>query len=194
VNNPPSTPKKSSPGPFVAAGILIGLFAGLALMLIFGPGRTILDRLNRQKAKPAVPALNAPAPDFELQTLDGQSMQLSALDGKIRLLNFWATWCEPCRQEMPLLQEYQVRYSDQVAILAINNAESDEKVAAFVDKFNLHLPVLLDPGTKTAELYQVSGFPTTIFIDPQGIIRYRHIGVLNRDTLEGYLADLGATK
>jgi len=163
-------------------------------MLIFGPGRTILDRLNRQKAKPAVPALNAPAPDFELQTLDGQSMQLSALDGKIRLLNFWATWCEPCRQEMPLLQEYQVRYSDQVAILAINNAESDEKVAAFVDKFNLHLPVLLDPGTKTAELYQVSGFPTTIFIDPQGIIRYRHIGVLNRDTLEGYLADLGATK
>jgi thiol-disulfide isomerase/thioredoxin len=194
VDNPPSTAKKSSVWPYIAVGICIGLAAGVGLMAIFGPGQTLLKRLGVEKSSPAVPALNTPAPDFELQTPAGDSLRLSATNGKIRLVNFWATWCQPCREEMPLLQEYQDSYGEKVEILAINNGEAAEKVEAFTSELGLRLAVLLDPGAKTSDLYQVSGFPTTVFIDPQGIIRYKHIGILNRDTLDDYLADLGAAK
>ena len=175
----------------IIIGILIGLGAGVALVLIFGPGDTLVERFGLSKTTPAASRIEKPAPDFELQTLDGQALSLSNSGGKIRVLNFWATWCGPCEQEMPLLQEFQDRYQEQLSVLTVNNGEAEEKVQAFVDRLDLRLPTLLDPGAKVTEIYRVRGFPTTIFIDPQGVIRYQHLGALNRSTLQGYLDDLG---
>ncbi len=91
---------------------------------------------------------------------------------------------------MPLLQETQERYGEQVTILAVNNDETEQKVRTFVEESDLRLVVLLDPGAKITELYRVRGFPTTIFIDEKGVIRYQHLGALNGDTLQGYLDEL----
>jgi thiol-disulfide isomerase/thioredoxin len=190
----PSIPKKNNTWLLVGAGILIGVGVGLVFLFGFGPGRRWLEQQRSSVISPAAPKVNAPAPDFELQTLDGQSLKMSDLRGRAILINFWATWCEPCRQEMPLLQEYADRYREKLAVLAVNNDEAPELVRSFVDELQLRLPVLLDPGAKVTQLYRVRGFPTSVFIDSRGVIRYQHIGIINNETLAGYLNDLGASK
>lgn len=175
----------------MAVGILIGLAAGLLVFFVFGPGKRWLVRSGEQSLPPAVPRIDSLAPDFELSDLSGQTLRLSEQRGKIVLINFWATWCGPCRAEMPLLQQTQERFADQLIILAVNNDETPEKVQAFIDELDLRLSILLDPGAQISQQYRVSGFPTTLMVDAQGILRYRHIGLLNQDTLSGYLEDLG---
>jgi len=176
----------------VALGVLIGLGIGLVFWLVFGPGRTIFGL--SVASQPAVPKINAQAFDFTLNTADGQPVQLADLRGNVVMINFWATWCGPCQVEMPLIQEYADKYKDSLVVLAVNNDESEEQVQAFVEKLELTFPVLLDPGGAVTQMYRVRGFPTTIFIDQAGIIRYEHVGVLNKALLAGYLNDLGAAK
>lgn len=185
-----TSPKKGT-WLWIAAGLLIGLGVGLAVLLGFRGGGAIYNRLTGSVQSPAVPAVNALAPGFTLQTVDGKPVSLSDLRGKNVLINFWATWCGPCRLEMPLLQAAQDNFAGRLVVVAVNNDEPPDKVQAFIDELGLHLTVLLDPGTKIAELYRVRGYPTSLFLDPQGIIRYQHIGVLNKSTLDGYLTDLG---
>jgi thiol-disulfide isomerase/thioredoxin len=177
---------------WILTGLAVGLLAGLAFIFFFAPGMKLLNQSN-VSISPAVPQVNSPAPDFELQSLDGTPVSLSSLRGRVVLVNFWATWCGPCRLEMPLLQDAQNRYQDKLEVLAVNNNESSQTIKSFVNDLGLRLQVLLDPGAKIAQQYRVRGFPTTIFIDPEGTTRYEHIGVLNQDTLNGYLADLGVT-
>jgi cytochrome c biogenesis protein CcmG, thiol:disulfide interchange protein DsbE len=189
MNNTPSTSKKSNAWPLVAAGVLIGLGIGLVIWFGFGAGRR-----GGSEIPPTVPRVNAIAPDIQLQSLDGQPVKISEMRGRVLLVNFWATWCSPCRQEMPLLQAAADRYGEQLVVLAVNNDEAPETVAKYVGEANLRFPVLLDPGGKAARLYRVQGFPTSVFIDPQGVIRYRHAGLLNQDTLAGYLTNLEVTQ
>lgn len=176
---------------WVAGGVFLGLALGLGLLFLLGGGR---NWFQGNPIPPAVPEVNAPAPDFSLQNLAGETVHLSGLRGRSLALNFWATWCGPCQLEMPLLQQAQERYPADLLVLAINNDEPQAKVQAFADDFGLNFPVLLDPGAKVTEQYRVRGFPTTLFIDPDGIIRYEHIGVLNQSTLDGYLEDLGVAQ
>jgi len=182
---------RTKPWLWIAAGVLLGLGVGLAAVGLFASGRIWPRRLDSTKIAPAVPQVNAPALNFTLQTLDGRALSLADLKGKTVLLNFWATWCGPCRAEMPLLQQAQDRNPDRLVILALNNGEAPDLVNAFVSELGLRLAVLLDPDNQVTERYRVRGFPTTIFIDPAGVIRYQHIGVLNQGTLAGYLTDLG---
>jgi thiol-disulfide isomerase/thioredoxin len=179
---------------WLVAGVLIGLLAGLAALLVFGPGRAWLDRRNVTSLAPAVPQIDRPAPDFPATTLDGQPVRLSDWQGKLRVVNFWATWCGPCQVEMPLLEEAQKRYADQLVVLAVNSDEPASQVKGFVDKLDLSMPVLLDPGTQIAQLYRVRGLPTTLFIDEKGVLRYQHIGLLSEGTLAGYLEELGVNQ
>ena len=130
---------------------------------------------------PAAPPIQpgSPAPDFELAGLDGQMVALSSLRGHPVVLNFWASWCGPCRMEMPFFQ--QVSQDEDwraqgLVILAVNMGESPQKVAAFIEENNHSFPVLLDTGTDVAAMYQVSGIPVTYFIDENGIIRDRYPG------------------
>lgn len=135
------------------------------------------------------PEVGSAAPDFHASDLKGSVVTLSELRGQFVLINFWATWCAPCRVEMPVIQ---ARYNDGgFAVLAVNFDESAEKVQGFVDELGLDLPVLLDPGGAVQELYRVRGYPTTYFVDGQGVIQYIHIGEMREGELDNYLALIG---
>lgn len=111
------------------------------------------------------------APDFELKTLDGQTASLSDYQGKKVLVNFWATWCKPCRTEMPDLDKIRSEY-DQVEVLAVNlttTEKSEDHVAAFADELKLSFPILLDQKGIQAR-YQVLSYPTTYILDEKGRI------------------------
>ncbi len=125
------------------------------------------------------PQVGKPAPDFQLPDLNGQSVSLSDFQDKSVLVNFWATWCGPCRYEMPFIQEIfeDKEWSDKgLVILAIDIGESPAKVREFMESNNFSFPVLLDGEEKIAEQYNIRGIPTTIFIDKQGLIRAMRVG------------------
>jgi cytochrome c biogenesis protein CcmG/thiol:disulfide interchange protein DsbE len=115
------------------------------------------------------------APDFTLQTIDGQTVQLSALHGKSVVINYWVTWCVPCMTELPILDSIFQDYQDQgMMLLSVNGIEQDEltKVNETVKSMALTYPVLLDKGDLFKQKYWIGGFvPTTFFIDDQGVIR-----------------------
>jgi len=131
------------------------------------------------------------APDFQLKTLDGTSQVLSDFLGKTVMINFWATWCPPCRAELPLFERFADRYSEDFVILAINSGEELSDVQAFVDMYPYDLIFLLDPSNSAGTSYQVRGLPTSVFIDPEGFIQYIHIGQLDEQLLTLYLEELG---
>jgi len=136
------------------------------------------------------------APDFELQYLDGQTFSLSSAQGKPVLLNFWATWCGPCRSEMPLLQQIYEEYSSQgLVFVAVDIGENAAQVEKFMQNNSLTIPVLLDTRAKVATTYNVSGIPTTLFIDKDGIIRNKKIGALtDKSEIEQGLNRIGLQK
>lgn len=128
-------------------------------------------------AEAFAPSKGAPAPAFALTALDGQTVRLSDLRGKVVMLNFWATWCGPCSAEMPNIEKVYQNYRDQgVVILAINQGEFAEQVRGYADLYQLHFPILLDESTEVGRLYRVRALPTTFFIDRDGIIRQVQIG------------------
>jgi DsbE subfamily thiol:disulfide oxidoreductase len=131
------------------------------------------------------------APDFSLQTLAGQSVNLSALRGQPVLLNFWASWCPPCRQEIPALQAAYLRYAPRgVALLGINIKEDAKTAEQFAASMAFTYPVALDSDGALSERYQVQGIPTTLVLDAQGIVRQRHVGPLTEQMIDDYLQPL----
>jgi thiol-disulfide isomerase/thioredoxin len=147
------------------------------------------DRVAREAAEIYAESIrkrltSQPAPDFQLERLSGGTIKLSDLKGKVVLLNFWATYCGPCQEEMPHLTKIYERYRNRgLEILAITTDERSDrsKVASFVDKFGLTFPVLYDDGT--AKAYNVNGMPTTVYIDAQGRTRYHTTGFYGDDTI-----------
>lgn len=131
------------------------------------------------------------APDFTLTDLDGNSVSLSDYSGTPVLINFWATWCPPCRSELPLIQQYQDKYGDEFVVLAVDGGETAEDVQSFVDAQGYTMKFLLDPDFVVAELYQVRGFPTSLFIDANGAIQKVHIGELTEPMIIAYLEMIG---
>ena len=119
------------------------------------------------------------APDFMLETLTGDKVQLSGLRGKIVVVNFWTTWCPPCRAETPALETSYKAYKDaSVVVLGVNLTDQDSlnEVQSFVQEFKLTYPILLDRDGATGLLYQLNGLPTTFFINRQGVIRTVVVG------------------
>lgn len=110
------------------------------------------------------------APGFSLPSLSRGELSLSDYQGKVVLLNFWATWCMPCRQEMPSMERLWQQYRDKgLVILAVSTDEgSPSRVKSFVKRLKLSFPILLDPDSKVSDLYQVSGLPVSYLIDKQG--------------------------
>lgn len=131
------------------------------------------------------------APDFELASIEGGDVKLSDFRGEVVLVNFWATWCGPCRVEMPALQSRFEAYDGDLVILAVDNDEPLERVSAFVDELGLTFTVLLDLGANIQELFLIRGYPTSIFVDADGIIQFIHIGIMTEDQLDGYLSEMG---
>jgi cytochrome c biogenesis protein CcmG/thiol:disulfide interchange protein DsbE len=134
------------------------------------------------------PEIGALAPDFTLWDLQGKETSLRDLRGQVVLLNFWATWCGPCREEMPTIEE---RYNDGgFALFAINFDESVEIVQGYMNELGIDIPVLLDPGGKVQDLYRLRGYPTSFFIDQDGVIRFIQIGEMTADDLDNYLEQI----
>jgi peroxiredoxin len=125
------------------------------------------------------------APELMLRDLDGQLQQLSQFEGKVVLLNFWATWCPPCREEMPSMQALQQRFGDQgLVVLAVNTEENGAlAVAAFLEKYSYSFPILLDPEAEAQNAYGVFRFPESFIIDRNGVIVDKVIGA--RDWMGG---------
>jgi cytochrome c biogenesis protein CcmG, thiol:disulfide interchange protein DsbE len=178
----------------IGAGLLIGVGLGLLLLAVIGMQGSLFPGLfnNLSVDQPiAVPEVNSPAPDFQLQNLSGEALRLSDFRGKPVLINFWATWCGPCQLEMPLIQKYYEKHSPDLVVLAVNNDEPRDAVQAFVDQMKLTFPILLDPGARVEDQYRVRAFPTSLFINREGLIRYQHIGILNEQQLVQYLKQIG---
>jgi peroxiredoxin len=133
------------------------------------------------------------APDFTLTSLDGETITLSSYAGKPVVLNYWATWCPPCRIEMPHLQQASEDYDGRVVFLGINQAEPEQLIRNFRDKYALTYPLLLDPNLTAHNLYSVLNLPTTVFIDAEGVVREVVVGTVNaavlQDRLERLLED-----
>lgn len=123
------------------------------------------------------------APDFTLTALDDTSYTLSELRGRWVLVNFWATWCEPCKREMPLFQQLAEAHADTLTVLAINQREDAAAVAAFGDEYGLSFPLLLNPDDATVMAYQVIGLPQTLIVNPSGEVVFRQFGPVSADDL-----------
>jgi peroxiredoxin len=151
--------------------------------LILGGGWIWLSRVTDVTAtaeRPAIPLPGHPAPDFALQTLDGQTLQLSDLQGRAVVLNFWASWCPPCRAEMPELEQaYQDNQGGGLVVLGVDQGEQQPVVADFVQRFGLTFPVVLDQDLLASRAYKVNSLPTTFFIDRNGVIQERVTGQMN---------------
>lgn len=137
------------------------------------------------------PRVGNRAPDFALKSLDGRTIRLSELRGKPVMVNFWASWCPPCKNEMPVFEKAYQRYRSQgMEFLGVDVEEDAETVRKFVQENGYSWLFLLDSDGKVSRSYQVSGIPTTFFIDREGIIRDLQIGELSAPALESRLAKI----
>lgn len=177
----------------MGAGLGLGLLAGFVVFVGWPLGRPAVTAAGSASLTPApAPVEGAPAPDFTLSDLGGNSVRLSSLRGEVVLINFWATWCAPCRLEMPGIEAaYQAHQADGLRVLAVNLDESPETVGAFVDELGLTFTVLLDPGYKVNDLYRVRAYPTTYVVDRDGVIAKLHLGYMDETKLAEYLAGVG---
>lgn len=136
------------------------------------------------------PLKGKPAPNFALNDSEGNRVQLSDLRGKVVIINFWATWCGPCRQEFPELQKAATRQGSDVVVLALDQSESTDKVTRFRDKFNASFPILMDTTNAVFNSYGLSGIPDTIFIDRDGIVREVVAGPLSSGSFQYRIAQI----
>jgi peroxiredoxin len=160
-----------------------GLFLVLVLFLMAcggAQGATLLGVNEGNQAR-----------DFTLESLDGSQVSLADYRGQVVLINFWATWCAPCRAEIPDLQEaYEARQSDGFVVLGVNVEESRSAVEPFVTEFDMTYPVLFDETGDILKLYRAIGLPMSLLVDQDGVIRARHVGYLTAGQLEDYLAQV----
>ena len=118
-----------------------------------------------------------PAPDFTLKTLDGPALRLAEQRGQVVLVNFWASWCAPCKVEMPHLNRLADKYRDTgVVLLAVNVDDDPKKAAAEARKLGINFPVLLDTAKTASKAYQLQAMPTTVLVDRDGKVRHVHQG------------------
>ncbi|MCL5110374.1 MAG: TlpA family protein disulfide reductase [Chloroflexi bacterium] len=137
------------------------------------------------------PQVGTAAPDLTVTTLDGSTVRLADLKGQVVLLNFWATTCPPCREEMPDLQAVysEVRASGGT-VLAVDQHEAADTVKRFVDEFQLTFPVGVDADGSLFARYGVQFIPTSFVVDKNGVVRFMKVGQMDRDTIRRYFSTL----
>jgi cytochrome c biogenesis protein CcmG, thiol:disulfide interchange protein DsbE len=139
----------------------------------------------------AAPFPDHPAPALALPALDGSMMTLADLKGRVVLINVWASWCSPCRAEMPAIQAAYDQYREQgFTVLAVNLQEDPTTVREFMREFNLTFPALLDRDGQASGLYRASALPSSYFIDRRGIVRTVYRGPMPRTVIDGIVQQL----
>ncbi len=135
-------------------------------------------------------------PEEETITLlDGETVNLADYRGQVVLLNFWATWCPPCRAEMPTLDDYYREYQDNgFVLLAINAGETPAAARTFIDANGFTFPVGLDRDNSLSIHFGATGLPLTLVLDPDGVVQYRHSGMITREVLDEQVTPLLASE
>ena len=122
-------------------------------------------------------SVSGKAPDFTLKSRSGKNIRLSDLRGQVVMLNFWASWCGPCRQEMPILEQLSKRYGKLgFTMVGVNVEQDSNKAMAYLRDIKVSFPILFDNTSSTSKLYTVNAMPTTIIIDRNGNMRFKHEG------------------
>lgn len=139
--------------------------------------------------------VGAPAPDFSLptQSAKGSSeLSLASADGKVRLIDFWATWCQPCRLSFPKYQQLQQRYGDRIAIFAISEDDDNQGIADFAAETGASFPLLWDQSKAVSAGYSVEAMPTLFIVDQNGLVRHVHSGFRagDEDQIDAVIASL----
>lgn len=166
-------------------GLLIGAVVFFGLPSFSAPAGT------PAVASEAAPITGAPAPDFTLNNLKGQSITLSSFSGRPVLINYWATWCIPCKDEMPAIEAaYQKHKSEGLVVLAVDADEGLPEVTAFVESLGLTFEVLMDPGLTVSDLYRVRAYPSSFFVGRDGVIATLQIGTMSEAQLAENLAKI----
>jgi cytochrome c biogenesis protein CcmG, thiol:disulfide interchange protein DsbE len=139
---------------------------------------------------PPSPDVGHPAPDFVLQTLDGEPVRLSDFRGKPVILNFWASWCGPCRAEIPALQAAWQKVEGDAVILGVDVQENPRIVSAFAIERGMTYPIVLDASGEVYRSYRIYALPTTYFIDARGIVSELYTGALNVPLIQRRVEEL----
>jgi len=173
------------------------VIAGLGLIISGAVTWTLLDgtfatALSPSDAAVVPAAVDFVAPPLDLTGLDGRKHSLSDYDGQIVLLNIWATWCPPCVDEMPSLQDfYQRHVQEGFVVVAVNDGETGSAVGDFVKKLGLTFPVWLDPHYYASErAFKTTSLPSSYVIDRRGIVRLMWVGAIDKSNLDEYVAPL----
>ena len=130
-------------------------------------------------ATPRTPELGKPAPDYRTASLSGDSVSLAQMRGRVVLLNVWATWCHPCREEIPVLQALHERYASaglNLVGVSVDARGEEDTIREFANDFNMTYPLWLDPDERVQSTFLAIGVPATFLIDRNGILRWRHVG------------------
>ncbi|MCI0650002.1 MAG: TlpA family protein disulfide reductase [Chloroflexi bacterium] len=186
---PAITRPQSVTGRLITWAVWLGALAILGLLgyaLLTGagqPGRPSGVVVNNQAATLAL--LDQPAPDFSLALFNtGETLRLSDLRGKVVVLNFWASWCPPCRQEAPAFEQVWQAYKDQgVVFVGVDIWDTDQEAVKFLQEFGITYPTGPDPTGEIAIDYGLTGIPETYFITPDGMIAHKAIGIVQEETL-----------
>lgn len=176
-------------------GIITTLFAagvfliGAAVILILSSNTESILQSDAYVRLPST--ANYPAPELTLTDLQGETVSLTDYLGQVVLVNNWATWCPPCKAEMPeLLAYYEAHSGDGFVLVAIDSGEGSEEVAAFVKAYGLTFPVWLDPRGDALNAFQNWNLPSSYVLDQDGTVRYSWTGPVNLQTLEEYVSPL----
>jgi len=182
VNSPPlpaAEPQRARRGGLLLFALIA--IVGVALLAVFYYGM-----LN----PPSKRASEGVAPDFQITTYDGETIKLSDYRGKPVVVNFWASWCVPCRDEQPLLEAYWQRYQDQVVFLGLNYLDQRPNALAYLSEFSVTYANGPDMGSRIYGAYHVQGVPETFFIDAQGQLQGFHVGPMTARDLEQRITQL----
>jgi peroxiredoxin len=166
---------------------------GLGLILIAVSVLLIMQNQPPRADFSTVPAkVNFPAPELTLKDTQGTSRSLADYRGQVVLVNLWATWCGPCKEEMPTLQDFYIDHqAEGFVIIAINDGDSTADVLQFVDDYELTFPVWLDPTyIATEQAFKTRGLPTSFVIDRNGTIKLMWVGGISRSVLDQHLIPL----
>jgi peroxiredoxin len=169
------------------------ILLGLGLILIAVSGYYILDGASAQNDLSTVPVrVDFPAPELTLTDLSGTTRSLEDYHGQVILVNLWATWCPPCKEEMPALQAFHNKYNDDgFAVIAINDGDPTPDVVQFAQDYKLTFPIWLDPTyTATEDAFKTLNLPSSFVIDRKGIVRLQWVGEVNHKILEKFVTPI----
>jgi len=191
-----SGPLRSVGLPLLAVALIVGAVWYVEAGRAAGAGKTApgtgiiaLEAGRNRSGKPVAAEKGRTAPDFRLTTLDGKTVRLSDLQGKTVLINFWATWCQPCRQEMPEIVRAYDQYHDRgFEVVAVDEQEDTGTIKKWVDAFGMQFPVGLDTTGPVGQGFHAgTQFPTSLFVDPQGTVTDICFGPMSRQFLDARL-------